>query len=318
MPTLDASNFNHQAEVRANDDQEAIDALTAEDAAVDDTPTEDDSGVVESDEEPAASDGVPADEVEGEETEGAMGSGMESGTDDGNEDNSSEPIPSESLSEENERLWHERERQLLDDCAECSLELLEAEERLEQAKTDVKECTQEVAKAARNLRAHRHRSPDEVPLLARSGIEDESGSVVGEGSGTKSNELDRASDQPQAPPEGQDESWRLVTTVELGLSKALCNLLEQNEEMPIRTLGDITDWTDRMKDYAGDPLTHCTKIGKAKAEKINQAVTDYFEQLRTKQEDKLVERLDRKGTGKEPDGAADLSDDDVDDDLDGI
>lgn len=76
----------------------------------------------------------------------------------------------------------------------------------------------------------------------------------------------------------EDESWKAVPLAELiqfGLSQGIVDILAGNPEMAITTVGDITAWTERMKDY-DSPLTKIPKIGKGKGEKIEEALLKFF------------------------------------------
>ena len=65
-----------------------------------------------------------------------------------------------------------------------------------------------------------------------------------------------------------DESWRAVTVEDVGISSAVCKILRENND--IGTLGQLADWG---KEYE---LVDLKKIGKAKAEQIQQATDDYW------------------------------------------
>ena len=65
------------------------------------------------------------------------------------------------------------------------------------------------------------------------------------------------------------EAWRSATIEEIGIDPKICQLLRDNNN--IETLGQIAD---HCKDYE---LTDLKKIGKAKAEKIEQAMDAYWQ-----------------------------------------
>ena len=71
-----------------------------------------------------------------------------------------------------------------------------------------------------------------------------------------------------APAATDSETWRAVTIEELGIQDSICKLLR--EENGMTTLGQIAD---HGKEY---DLTDLKKIGKAKAEKIQDAMEDYW------------------------------------------
>jgi hypothetical protein len=70
-----------------------------------------------------------------------------------------------------------------------------------------------------------------------------------------------------------DESWRSASLLnDLGLPPGLCELLSENPEKTIKTVGDITDWTSKGKN-----LTDIPKIGQSKADKIQDALEKFWE-----------------------------------------
>lgn len=93
---------------------------------------------------------------------------------------------------------------------------------------------------------------------------------------------DAGGDQAEEPQAvevaAEDDSWKAVPLAELiqyGLSQGIVDILAGNPEMAITTVGDITAWTERMKDY-NSPLTKIPKIGKGKGEKIEEALLKFF------------------------------------------
>ena len=79
--------------------------------------------------------------------------------------------------------------------------------------------------------------------------------------------------EPAVPADGAAldelaEAWRSATIEEIGIDPKICQLLRDNNN--IETLGQIAD---HCKDYE---LTDLKKIGKAKAEKIEAAMDDYW------------------------------------------
>lgn len=93
---------------------------------------------------------------------------------------------------------------------------------------------------------------------------------------------DAGGDQAEEPQAvevaAEDDSWKAVPLAELiqyGLSQGIVDILAGNPEMAITTVGDITAWTERMKDY-DSPLTKIPKIGKGKGEKIEEALLKFF------------------------------------------
>ena len=77
-----------------------------------------------------------------------------------------------------------------------------------------------------------------------------------------------AADVPPAPDVLPDGPWQDVTTEQLGIDPKLCILLR--EQNGIATLGQISDF---CKTYE---LTDLKKIGKAKAQKIEEAMDAYW------------------------------------------
>ena len=73
---------------------------------------------------------------------------------------------------------------------------------------------------------------------------------------------------PDAPVESA-EAWRAATIEEIGIPPAICKLLRENNK--IETMGQIAD---HCEDYE---LTDLKKIGKTKAEKIEQAMDAYWQ-----------------------------------------
>lgn len=69
-------------------------------------------------------------------------------------------------------------------------------------------------------------------------------------------------------PDDSDESWRAIPISELQLSKSIENLLI--EENGIKTIGDLSNWTSRKR------LTDLSKIGQAKADKIQEADEEFW------------------------------------------
>lgn len=76
----------------------------------------------------------------------------------------------------------------------------------------------------------------------------------------------------------EDESWRLVKIADLnGISSAIARSLEENPKKPIVTVGDLNDWTEEMgQKGCHSPLTEIPKIGKGKAEKIEEALAAFW------------------------------------------
>ena len=67
-----------------------------------------------------------------------------------------------------------------------------------------------------------------------------------------------------------DNSWRDVSVEELGIDPKLCIILREAQDTPITTLGDIADFCEKYQ------LVDLHKIGKAKAEKIEEAMDAYW------------------------------------------
>ena len=90
---------------------------------------------------------------------------------------------------------------------------------------------------------------------------------------------DRQQDQPapawdclaagQPESDQGDDAWRGVFLETLSVEKKLLDALQENE-IPIRTLGHLADWTQDHE------LTDIKGIGPAAAEKIDQATANFW------------------------------------------
>lgn len=70
----------------------------------------------------------------------------------------------------------------------------------------------------------------------------------------------------------EDNSWRKASLLDdVGLPPNLAELLESNPEKTIKTMGDLSDWTE-----AGRRLDEIPKIGPAKVTKIDEATDRYW------------------------------------------
>lgn len=89
---------------------------------------------------------------------------------------------------------------------------------------------------------------------------------------------DQAGEPQGVEAAAEDDSWKFVPMSELikhGLSAGIVEILAANPELPINTIGHLTDWTAAKKDY-DSPLTLIPKIGKGKSEKIEEALLKFW------------------------------------------
>jgi len=69
----------------------------------------------------------------------------------------------------------------------------------------------------------------------------------------------------------EPDAWKAVTTEALGIPQGLCEILAENPETSIKTLGDIATWSEN---YAIDSVP---RIGQTKAKVIQAACDRYWE-----------------------------------------
>jgi len=75
----------------------------------------------------------------------------------------------------------------------------------------------------------------------------------------------------------EDTSWRTVPLESIGVSAGTCAILADNPERPIKTIGDVADWTTQQVDHS-DPLLLIPKIGKAKRDQIIECCDKFWEE----------------------------------------
>lgn len=66
-------------------------------------------------------------------------------------------------------------------------------------------------------------------------------------------------------------AWRAVPISDLNLLPGLVAILAENPSKPIKTIGDLADWSAARR-----PLTEISKVGEAKAEKIEAAMDEFW------------------------------------------
>ena len=91
-----------------------------------------------------------------------------------------------------------------------------------------------------------------------------------ESTDTAAEEPAEADPAAAAATKATDTAWRDVTTEDLGIDPKICILLREAQDKPIATLGDIADFCE---EYG---LTDLKKIGKAKSQKIEEAMDAYW------------------------------------------
>lgn len=79
------------------------------------------------------------------------------------------------------------------------------------------------------------------------------------------------SEAPAASGPVDPNAWRAVPISDLDLLPGLVAILAENPSKPIKTIGDLADWTSARR-----PLTEISKVGEAKAEKIEAALDDFW------------------------------------------
>lgn len=145
-----------------------------------------------------------------------------------------------------------------------------------QLKAAVKRNRESLTDYTEQLENHLLRGPDQLPLFDRQPKTfNAEGDFVPTASQAEpsANESDpESSDDPieetATHVASTDESWRAVKIQETSIPTAICKIL--NEDNQLYTLGQIADYTT---EYA---LTNLTKIGQAKAERIEEALTEYW------------------------------------------
>lgn len=86
----------------------------------------------------------------------------------------------------------------------------------------------------------------------------------------KTSEAPAAAAGPAAGPVDPN-AWRAVPISDLDLLPGLVAILAENPSKPIKTIGDLADWTSARR-----PLTEISKVGEAKAEKIEAALDGFW------------------------------------------
>lgn len=185
---------------------------------------------------------------------------------------------------------------------ECGLACRRAEIALEEAKAELKEAKKEQEAALERLENLRIQGPAVRELFDKGAKPAEE--VVITATATTTTLPDPPPDQWEVPPEPgekieqspaaipnppspapitvpHEEAWRHVALSDLekltgtGIPAGILKALDENPELSIRTVGDLQEWTERCADY-DSPLTIIPKVGKGKAEKIENAMEAFW------------------------------------------
>jgi len=133
-----------------------------------------------------------------------------------------------------------------------------------------KECIRENTEELRDLLA---RGPDRLPLFDRAKTEtaEKQGDLFDGEQGATVAAVVKPAAAVIDPVAADDESWRAVSVQDAGILPALCKVLNQDNQ--IYNLGQLADVTKKPN----TALTDLKKVGKAKAEKIEEALVAYWE-----------------------------------------
>lgn len=158
--------------------------------------------------------------------------------------------------------WKKR----LHNAKELVCELCVSEEAMKETLSTLKkqreEAVSELAQLTRN-------SPDTCPSMFRVVTQAVASAQANTTTDEKTGEVATGQTQTTLSTSGDgDESWRTVTLASLSLSPGILEILAESD---ITTIGHITDHT-----ASGKRLTDISKIGEAKAEKIEQALESFW------------------------------------------
>lgn len=179
--------------------------------------------------------------------------------------------------------FQERERELERELSNAYIE----QKRVE---AELKACRKEVEQIGKELSKHRDNGPQYMPLfddaekpcdckpcncpsgevrvasleIAAAEIEAE---AEAEAAGPV---LDTSDAEAEIETEAIPEAWRPVPLTDTAIPKGILSILAECPDKAILTVGDLADWT------VSKPLTKIPRIGKGKADKIEDAMAEFW------------------------------------------